>query len=69
MEAAQPLMGSSPILPHHLRGFIGAPVVARTTSGDIHGTLLSCTTRSAWIVVGDVDHLVALAHLCSIRHQ
>ncbi|MSO86521.1 MAG: hypothetical protein EXQ71_03245 [Acidimicrobiia bacterium] len=69
MEAAQPLEGNSPILPHHLRSFLGAPVVARTTTGDIHGTLLSCTTRSAWIVVGDVDHVVALAHLRSIRHQ
>ena len=35
----------------------------------IEGTLLSCTTRSAWIVVGDVDHVVALPHLQSIHRR
>ena len=44
---------------HDLRPLVGAEVAADTVGGPIEGTLLSCTTRSAWIVVDDVDHVVA----------
>ena len=54
---------------HELRTLVGADVAAQTVSGPIEGTLLSCTTRSAWIVVGDVDHVVALPHLQSIHRR
>ena len=47
----------------------GAEVTAATDGGVLEGTLLSCTTRSAWIVVDDVDHVVALARLRSIYRQ
>ena len=40
-----------------------APRWRPTRPRPVEGTLLSCTTRSAWIVVGDVDHVVALPHL------
>lgn len=54
---------------HDLRLLVGAEVTARTSAGDIAGTLLSCTARSAWIVVGDVDHMVALHHLQAIQRR
>ncbi len=52
---------------HELRALVGAEVAARTLAGAIEGTLLSCTTRSAWIVAGDVDHVVSLPSLLAIR--
>ena len=54
---------------HDLRLLVGAEVAAHTASGSLIGTLLSCTTRSAWIVAGDVDHVVALPHLLSISRR
>ena len=54
---------------HDLRLLVGAEVTAVTRSGPLEGTLLSCTARSAWIVVDDVDHVVALPHLQAIRRR
>jgi hypothetical protein len=54
---------------HDLRLLVGAEVSAHTATGPIEGTLLSCTARSAWIVVGDVDHMVALPHLRAIHRR
>jgi hypothetical protein len=54
---------------HELRLLVGSEVTARTAHGSLEGTLLSCTTRSAWIVVGDVDHVVALPHLHSLHRR
>jgi hypothetical protein len=54
---------------HELRPLVGNEVAAITSGGAIEGTLLSCTSRSAWIVVGDVDHVVALPHLRSIHRR
>jgi hypothetical protein len=48
---------------------IGAEVAADTVAGAVEGTLLSCTTTSAWIVAGDVDHVVALPNLRSIHRR
>jgi hypothetical protein len=69
MEAAAALEGTEPVSLHHLRTLIGAEVAAHTATGSLEGTLLSCTTRSAWIVVGDVDHVVALPHLQRIHRR
>lgn len=70
MGAAEELDGSSiPVSLHDLRPLVGAEVCAETASGPIEGTLLSCTSRSAWIVVGDVDHVVALPHLRHIHRR
>ena len=52
---------------HELRTLVGAPVSALTRAGAIEGTLLSCTARSAWIVAGDVDHVVSLPSLLAIQ--
>ncbi len=43
-----------------LRSLVGSEVVVQAAWGRLRGTLLSCTARSAWLVSGDVDHLVAL---------
>jgi len=70
MGAAKELdHGHSGVSLHDLRPLIGATVHADTDSGGIDGTLLSCTSRSAWIVVDDVDHVVALPHLLSIHRR
>jgi hypothetical protein len=50
-----------------LRALVGAEVTVDTASAHLEGTLLSCTARSAWLVCGDVDHVVALPHLRSVR--
>lgn len=68
MGAAQELDGNSDTVSlHDLRMLVGAQVDARTDTGALHGTLLSCTSRSAWIVSGDVDYVVALPHLREIH--
>jgi hypothetical protein len=54
---------------HELRPLVGAQVAALTPAGAIEGTLLSCTARSAWIVAGDVDHVVSLPSLLAIRSR
>ena len=69
MEAAAALVGDPGISLHDLRPFVGAEVSAETASGRVEGTLLSCTARSLWIVVGDVDHVVALPHLRAIQRR
>jgi len=70
MGAARELDGTGSGVPlPHLRALIGAEVRALTPAGAVEGTLLSCTRSSAWIVAGDVDHLVALQHLRAITRR
>ena len=66
MDAAAALGGDEGVSLHDLRPLVGSEVAADTAAGRVEGTLLSCTSRSAWIVVGDVDHVVALPHLQAI---
>jgi hypothetical protein len=69
MEAASALGSDDGVSLHSLRPLVGAEVSAETVGGHVEGTLVSCTANSAWIVAGDVDHLVALAHLQHIRRR
>ena len=69
MEAAAALGGDEGVSLHDLRPLVGSEVAADTAGGRVEGTLLSCTSRSAWIVVGDVDHVVALPHLRAIYRR
>jgi hypothetical protein len=69
MEAASALGGDEGVSLHSLRPLVGAEVMAETVGGHVEGTLVSCTASSAWIVAGDVDHLVALANLHHIRRR
>ena len=66
MRAMFPPAGTHAVSLHDLRSLVGASVSAQTVSGAIEGTLLSCTSRSAWIVAGDVDHMVALPSLLAV---
>jgi hypothetical protein len=58
--------GGEPLL-GRLRGLVGREVALDTAGGTVEGMLLSCTARSAWVVAGDVDHVVALPHLLDVR--
>jgi hypothetical protein len=68
MEAVA-LAAQSGITLHQLRAHVGAEVTVETVNGPIVGTLLSCTTRSAWIVAADVDHVVALPHVVAVTRR
>jgi hypothetical protein len=50
-----------------LRPLLGVSVAVRTTSSLWHGTLLSYVKDSAWFIVDDVDVVVALDDLISVR--
>jgi hypothetical protein len=50
-----------------LRPLLGADVMVRTRSTLWRGTLLSCVRESAWFVVDDVDVVVPLDEILSIR--
>ncbi len=41
-----------------IRRLVGRPVRVRTACHTIDAVLLSCTSRSLWLVDGDVDVLV-----------
>ena len=41
-----------------LRHLVGSVVTVHTGHGDLHGTLLSCTTRSLWLVDDREDDVV-----------
>ena len=69
MDAAAALGGDEGVSLHDLRPLVGAQVALDTAAGLVEGTLLSCTARSAWIVVGDVDHVVALPHLRAVHRR
>jgi hypothetical protein len=69
MGAAEALGSSDGVSLHDLRPLVGATVAAQTAGGSLEGTLLSCTARSAWIVVDDLDHVVPLPHLLAIHRR
>jgi len=69
MGAANALGSSGGMSLHDLRPLVGARVAAETVGGAIEGMLLSCTARSAWIVVDDLDHVVPLPHLVAIQRR
>jgi hypothetical protein len=50
-----------------LRPLLGDSVVVRTASALWRGTLLSCVKDSAWFIVDDVDVVVPLGDLVSVR--
>ncbi|HEX6418327.1 MAG TPA: hypothetical protein VFZ77_07515 [Acidimicrobiales bacterium] len=55
------------VSPQALRRLVGRQVLVRTPAALWRGTLLSCVTGSAWFVVDDVDVVVPLAELVSVR--
>ena len=43
-----------------VRTLVGSEVDVETSSGIVHGTLLSCTSSSLWLVAGEDDLMVPL---------
>lgn len=65
---APPALVPSPtVSARSLRPLLGGTVVVRTGSALWRGTLLSCVRSSAWFVVDDVDVVVPLGDLVSVR--
>ena len=53
-----------------LRHLVGAMVTVHTDHGDVHGTLLSCTSRSLWLVDdGEDDIVVALEDVVTVHRD
>jgi hypothetical protein len=51
-----------------LRHLVGTTVTVHTGHGDLHGTLLSCTTRSLWLVDdGEDDVVVPIEDVVTVR--
>jgi hypothetical protein len=53
-----------------LRHLVGAVVTVQTGNGDLHGTLLSCTARSLWLVDdGESDVVVPIDDVVTIHRD
>ena len=53
-----------------VRHLLGATVTVETGHGDVHGTLLSCTTTSLWVVDdAESDVVVQLADVREVRRD
>ncbi|HEX2383628.1 MAG TPA: hypothetical protein VHI95_13380 [Acidimicrobiales bacterium] len=50
-----------------VKTFVGSEVAVETTTGTVQGTLLSCTTRSLWLVAGEVDVVVPMTIVNSVH--
>lgn len=63
----QPSPASHPTSPRTMRSLLGSTVVVRTFAATWRGTLLSCVKDSAWLVVNDVDVMIDLEDIISVR--
>jgi hypothetical protein len=50
-----------------LQPLLGSVVVVHTRGASLRGTLLSCVKGSAWLVVDDVDVVVHLDEVVTVR--
>jgi hypothetical protein len=50
-----------------VKTLVGSEVAVETTTGVVRGTLLSCTTRSLWLVAGEDDVMVPMTTVNSVR--
>jgi len=50
-----------------VKTFVGSEVAVETTTGTVRGTLLSCTTRSLWLVAGEDDVVVPMKIVNSVH--
>jgi len=55
------------VLTPEVRTLVGSIVDVETTNGVLHGTLLSCTASSLWLVDGEMDLMVPLAAVESVH--
>lgn len=50
-----------------LRPLVGSSITVETDAGLVHGTLLSCTARSLWLIDdGELDVVLTLDHVVSV---
>ena len=53
-----------------VRHLLGATVTVETGHGDVHGTLLSCTTTSLWVVDdAESDVVVPMSDVTDVRRD
>lgn len=53
-----------------VRHLLGATVTVETDRGEVHGTLLSCTTTSLWVVDdAESDVVVPLSDVTDVRRD
>ena len=50
-----------------VKTFVGSEVAVETSTGTVQGTLLSCTTRSLWLVAGEDDVMVPMTTVHSVH--
>ena len=55
------------MLTTEVRSFVGFEVDVETAAGVLHGTLLSATQTSLWLVDGEDDLMVPLASVESVH--
>ena len=61
-------LGRSRVTVRDLRPLLGRPATVRTTTALLRGTLLSCVTRSLWLVADDgTDVVVPLDDVASVE--
>ena len=50
-----------------VKTLVGSEVAVETATGVVCGTLLSCTTRSLWLVAGEDDVVVPMTSVHSVH--
>jgi hypothetical protein len=50
-----------------VKTLVGSEVAVETTTGTVQGRLLSCTTRSLWLVAGEDDVVVPMTIVHSVH--
>lgn len=50
-----------------VKTFVGSEVAVETTTGTVQGRLLSCTSRSLWLVAGEDDVMVPMTIVHSVH--
>ena len=57
------------LLTTEVRTLVGSEVDVETAAGVVHGTLLSCTAQSLWLVSDEADLVVPIASVRSVHSQ
>jgi len=55
------------VIATQVRRLLGTEVDVETSAGVLHGMLVSCTTRSLWLVAGEDDLMVPLDRVDSVH--
>jgi hypothetical protein len=58
--------GLPPVTLQLLLPLVGRGIVVRTRRETLRGTLVSCVSTSAWVVVGDTDRVVPLDDMIAV---